>query len=83
MRSAGWRSTIHFSIDLRWNTRISLEVGTIFAYRRAEKYENILLVGLAVIVPLFLLTLFLAIRLRAAKKRPKRPAAPRASSWPT
>jgi signal transduction histidine kinase/DNA-binding response OmpR family regulator len=55
-------------IDLRWNTRISLEVGTIFAYRKARDYEIILLGGLAVIVPMFLLTLILGIRLRNAKK---------------
>jgi signal transduction histidine kinase/CheY-like chemotaxis protein len=55
-------------IDLNWNTRISLEVGTIFAYRQARYYENILLVGLAVIVPVFLATLVLARRLRTAKK---------------
>jgi signal transduction histidine kinase/CheY-like chemotaxis protein len=56
------------SIDLRWNTRISLEVGTIFAYRKARAYESILLVGLAVIAPLFLLTLVLGHRLRTAKQ---------------
>ena len=56
------------SIDLRWNTRISLEVGTIFAYRKAHDFEIILLVGLAIVVPLFLLTLFLGHRLHTAKK---------------
>ncbi len=56
------------NIDLRWNTRISLEVGTIFAYRKARAYESILLVGLAVIAPLFLLTLVLGHRLRTAKQ---------------
>jgi signal transduction histidine kinase/CheY-like chemotaxis protein len=55
-------------IDLNWNTRISLEVGTIFAYRHARYYENILLGGLAVIIPGFLVTLVLAHRLRRAKK---------------
>ena len=55
-------------IDLNWNTRISLEVGTIFAYRQARSFEYILLVGLAVIVPLFLVTLVLARRLSTAKK---------------
>jgi signal transduction histidine kinase/DNA-binding response OmpR family regulator len=55
-------------IDLRWNTRISLEVGTIFAYRKAHDFEIILLVCLAIIVPMFLLTLFLGHRLRTAKK---------------
>jgi signal transduction histidine kinase/DNA-binding response OmpR family regulator len=56
------------SIDLRWNTRISLEVGTIFAYRKAHDFEIVLLVGLAIVVPLFLLTLFLGRRLHTAKK---------------
>jgi signal transduction histidine kinase/DNA-binding response OmpR family regulator len=55
-------------IDLNWNTRISLEVGTIFAYRQARYYEDILLVGLGVVAPLFLVTLLLARRLRTAKK---------------
>ena len=55
-------------IDLRWNTRISLEVGTIFSYRKARYYENVLLACLAVIVPMFLLTLVLGRRLRIAKK---------------
>jgi signal transduction histidine kinase/CheY-like chemotaxis protein len=55
-------------IDLRWNTRISLEVGTIFAYRKSRYYENLLLAGLAVIVPMFIVTLLLARRLRTAKK---------------
>lgn len=56
------------AIDLRWNTRISLEVGAIFAYRKARYYERIFLVCLAVIVPMFLLTLFLGRRLRTATK---------------
>jgi signal transduction histidine kinase/CheY-like chemotaxis protein len=55
-------------IDLRWNTRISNEVGTIFAYSKARYYQNILLAGLAVIVPMFLVTLGLARRLRTAKR---------------
>jgi signal transduction histidine kinase/CheY-like chemotaxis protein len=55
-------------IDLRWNTRISLEVGTIFAYRKAHYYQDILLSGLAILVPLFLATLVLARRLRTSKR---------------
>jgi signal transduction histidine kinase/CheY-like chemotaxis protein len=55
-------------IDLRWNTRISLEVGTIFAYRRARYYEIILLGSMAVVFPMFLVTLVLARRLRTAKR---------------
>jgi len=55
-------------IDLRWNTRISLEAGTIFAYQRARSYEVMLLIGLVVIVPTFLATLILARKLRAAKR---------------
>ena len=55
-------------IDLNWNTRISLEVGTIFAYRRARNYENVLLAALVVIVPMFLVTLVLKRRLCTAKR---------------
>jgi len=54
-------------VDLRWNTRISNEVGTIFAYDKARFYQDILLLGLAVVVPILLVTLALARRLRTAK----------------
>ena len=70
-------------IDLRWNTRISLEAGTIFAYQRARGYEITLFAGFVVIVPIFLATLILARKLRSAKESPRPPAAPRASSWRT
>jgi signal transduction histidine kinase len=55
-------------IDLRWNTRISLEVGTIFAYRKSRNYQNVLLGGLVVLGSMFLMMLVLARRLRIAKK---------------
>ncbi len=54
-------------VDLRWNTRISNEVGTIFAYDKARFYQDVLLLGLAVVVPMLLVTLALARRLRTAK----------------
>jgi len=55
------------AIDIRWNTRLSLEVASVFAYRKARNYQNIFLACLGVVVPLLLLTLFLAGRLRTAK----------------
>jgi len=58
-------------IDLHWNTRMSLETASIFAYRRTRAMEIVLLVALAVIVPMFLLTIALTRRLHVAQIQAK------------
>jgi signal transduction histidine kinase/DNA-binding response OmpR family regulator len=57
------------AIDLRWDTRVSSEVGTIFAYRRAQLYSVIFLSGLAGLALILLVMLWLARRLRSARKQ--------------
>ena len=66
------------SIDFRWNTRISSEASTVFAYRSAETLEEILLVALGVLIPTLLITAWLARRLRSAQQQAE--AASRAKS---
>jgi len=56
-------------IDLQWDTRLSLEVGTIAAYHKARTYEMVFLIAFAVIAPLFLLAAGLARRLHVAHRR--------------
>ena len=57
------------SLDFRWNTRVSSEASTVFAYRNTQFFEGILLVALAVLVPTLLVTIWLAWRLRAAQRQ--------------
>jgi signal transduction histidine kinase/CheY-like chemotaxis protein len=57
------------AIDFHWDTRMSVEAGTIFSLSRVRAYERIFLVALAVIVPLFGLTIVLAGRLRVARRK--------------
>jgi signal transduction histidine kinase/DNA-binding response OmpR family regulator len=59
------------SIDFRWNTRIAAEVSTIFYYEHAQRYEMIFQIALAVLVPLFAITIWLALRLRIAERAAK------------
>ena len=40
------------AIDFKWNTKIGQEVGTIFAYRRAQVYETVLLGAVALLLPM-------------------------------
>src|SRR6202035_3352971 len=56
-------------IDFRWNTRIASETATIFAYRNALVYELVLLCALGVLMPTFLVTIWLARRLRIAQRQ--------------
>ena len=57
------------SIDFRWNTKISLETATIFAYRRARTYSIVFLVAIAVLGPTLGGMIWLARRLRAAQRQ--------------
>jgi signal transduction histidine kinase/DNA-binding response OmpR family regulator len=57
------------SIDFRWNTKISMETTTIFAYRRARAYSIIFLVALAVLAPTLAAMIWLARRLRSAQRQ--------------
>jgi signal transduction histidine kinase/CheY-like chemotaxis protein len=57
------------AIDLRWNTKISLEVSTIVAYRHAERYSMILLSLLTVLIPALVAVILLAQRLHAAQRQ--------------
>jgi len=56
------------AIDFRWNAKISLEVSTIFAYRRARFYSIVFLSALGVLVPTLIFVLWLARRLRIAQR---------------
>ena len=56
-------------IDFRWNTHIASEAGTIFFYGDAQWYERIFLIALAVLLPTLFITIWLALRLRTAKRQ--------------
>ncbi len=56
------------AIDFRWNARISPEASTVFAYRSARFLEIVLLGALAILIPVLLLTIFLARRLKTARQ---------------
>jgi signal transduction histidine kinase/CheY-like chemotaxis protein len=66
------------SIDFRWDARIASEASTVFAYRNAQFLESILTIGLVVLLPTLLITLWLARRLSAAQRQSE--AASRAKS---
>jgi signal transduction histidine kinase/DNA-binding response OmpR family regulator len=59
------------AIDLHWNTRMSLETASIFAYRRTRVIETVLLIAVAVILPMFLVTIVLTRRLHTAQVEAK------------
>ncbi len=57
------------SIDFRWNTKISLETSTLFAYRRARMYSFVFLGAVAVLLPTLMVMIWLARRLRIAQRQ--------------
>ena len=57
------------SIDFRWNTRIGPEATTIFNYRNARFFERIFLGAVAILFPTLIAMIWLAVRLRAAKRQ--------------
>jgi signal transduction histidine kinase/CheY-like chemotaxis protein len=57
------------SIDFRWNTKISLETNTIFAYRRARTHSIVFLAALGVLGPTLVVMIWLARRLRVAQRQ--------------
>ena len=56
------------TVDFRWNTKISLETSTIFAYRQARFYSIVFLIALGVLAPTLAVLLVLTRRLRVAQK---------------
>jgi signal transduction histidine kinase/DNA-binding response OmpR family regulator len=58
-------------IDFHWNTRMSLEVASILTYERTRSMEKVLLVALAIILPMFVVTIVLTRRLHTAKAQAK------------
>jgi signal transduction histidine kinase/CheY-like chemotaxis protein len=66
------------AIDFRWNTRMTGEASTIFAYDRARLYELVFLSVLAVLVPTLLVAFWMFRRLRIARRQAE--AANRAKS---
>ena len=56
------------AIDFRWNTRMTGEASTIFAYGRAHLYERVFLSVLAALVPTLLVTIWMFRRLRIATR---------------
>ena len=57
------------AIDFRWNTKIGLEAGTIFAYRRAQVYSKVFLCALAILLPMLVAMVWLTRRLRTARRQ--------------
>jgi signal transduction histidine kinase/CheY-like chemotaxis protein len=55
------------SVDFRWNTKISMETSTIFAYRQARFYSIVLLIALAILGPTLVVMIVLTRRLRVAQ----------------
>lgn len=55
------------SIDFRWNTKISMETSTIFAYRQSRFYSIVLLIALGVLAPTLGVMIWLTRRLRIAQ----------------
>lgn len=55
------------AIDFRWNTKISLETGTIFGYRRAQLYAEVMLAAIGVLVGTLGVMIWLTRRLRVAQ----------------
>jgi len=57
------------AIDFRWNTRITGEARTIFAYGRARLYELVFLGVLAALFPTLIVTIWMFRRLRLASRQ--------------
>jgi signal transduction histidine kinase/DNA-binding response OmpR family regulator len=56
-------------IDLRWNTKLTEEVSTVFLYRQARVYSLVFLALLGVLIPALVATILMARRLRAAQRQ--------------
>ena len=56
-------------IDFQWNTRLSSEVSTTFAYRKAQVYSKVLLSVLLVLAPTLVVMIWLVGRLRSAQRQ--------------
>ncbi len=56
------------NIDFRWNTGMSTEIGTIFAYRKAQFYETVLLGALGIFSITLLIAFTLARRLAHSQR---------------
>jgi signal transduction histidine kinase/CheY-like chemotaxis protein len=57
------------AIDFRWNTKLTQEVNTVFAYRQARVYSSVFLALLAVLVPTLGVVILMAYRLRIARRQ--------------
>jgi len=57
------------AIDFLWNTKIGLEVSTIFAYRQSQMYSTVFLSALAVLFPILVAMAWLTRRLRVAQRQ--------------
>ena len=57
------------AIDFLWNTKIGLEVSTIFAYRQSRMYAAVFLSALAVLFPMLVAMVWLTRRLRVAQRQ--------------
>jgi signal transduction histidine kinase/DNA-binding response OmpR family regulator len=57
------------AIDFHWNTKVGQEVGTIFAYRRAQIYAAVCLGAVAVLLLMLGMMVWLTRRLRAAQRQ--------------
>jgi len=56
------------SVDFRWNTKLTQEVNTIFAYRQARVYTFVLLGLFTVLLPTLGIMILLSRRLRVAER---------------
>ena len=56
-------------VDLRWNTKLTQEVNTVFLYRQARIYSLVFLGLLAVLIPALVATILMARRLRVAQRQ--------------
>jgi len=64
MAADGWLA----GIDFRWNAKISLEVNTIFAYRRARLFSQVFLAAIGILIATLVFVAWLARRLRVAQR---------------
>jgi signal transduction histidine kinase/CheY-like chemotaxis protein len=56
-------------VDLRWNTKLTQEVNTVFLYRQARVYSLVFLGLVAVLIPALVATMLMARRLRVAQRQ--------------
>jgi signal transduction histidine kinase/CheY-like chemotaxis protein len=57
------------AIDFHWNTKLTQEVNTVFAYRQARLYSTVFLCLLAVLAPTLGIVIVMARRLRVAQRQ--------------